>query len=157
MDELPTTERRNQASMRLDEMPVEAIVRLMNDEERRVQEAVTEALPRIASAVEVLVEAWREGGVGSTSAQEPAAVSPRSTQPSVPPPSGCHRTAYWRSSPAGRMPLLAPSRTTARPPSATSKSSASVRTTSWSDSPRAAARLTSWPPSGRPPKRGAPP
>jgi len=48
--------------MRLDEMPVEAIVRLMNDEERRVQEAVTEALPRIASAVELLVEAWREGG-----------------------------------------------------------------------------------------------
>jgi N-acetylmuramic acid 6-phosphate etherase len=62
MDELPTTERRNQASMHLDEMPVEAIVRLMNDEERRVQEAVGEALPRIASAVEVLVEAWREGG-----------------------------------------------------------------------------------------------
>ena len=62
MDELPTTERRNRASMRLDEMPVEAIVRLMNDEERRVQEAVTEALPRIASAVELLVEAWREGG-----------------------------------------------------------------------------------------------
>jgi len=48
--------------MRLDEMPVEAIVRLMNDEERRVQEAVTEALPRIASAVELLVQAWREGG-----------------------------------------------------------------------------------------------
>ena len=62
MDELPTTERRNRASMRLDEMPAEAIVRLMNDEERRVQEAVTEALPRIASAVELLVEAWREGG-----------------------------------------------------------------------------------------------
>src|SRR5918997_553888 len=62
MDELPTTERRNQASMHLDEMPVEAIVRLMNDEERRVQKAVGEALPRIASAVEVLVEAWREGG-----------------------------------------------------------------------------------------------
>jgi len=62
VDELPTTERRNRASMRLDEMPVEAIVRLMNDEERRVQEAVTEALPRIASAVELLVEAWREGG-----------------------------------------------------------------------------------------------
>src|SRR5829696_4198385 len=62
VDELPRTERRNRASMRLDEMPVEAIVRLMNDEERRVQEAVTEALPRIASAVELLVEAWREGG-----------------------------------------------------------------------------------------------
>jgi N-acetylmuramic acid 6-phosphate etherase len=62
MDELPTTERRNRASMRLDEMLVEDIVRLMNEEERRVREAVTEALPRIASAVELLVEAWREGG-----------------------------------------------------------------------------------------------
>ena len=62
MDELPTTERRNQASMHLDEMPVEAIVRLMNDEERRVQKAVGEALPRIASAAELLGEAWREGG-----------------------------------------------------------------------------------------------
>jgi N-acetylmuramic acid 6-phosphate etherase len=62
MEELPTTERRNRTSMRLDEMPVEAIVRLMNEEERRVQEAVGEALPRIASAVELLVEAWREGG-----------------------------------------------------------------------------------------------
>jgi N-acetylmuramic acid 6-phosphate etherase len=48
--------------MRLDEMSVEDIVRLMNEEERRVREAVTEALPRIASAVELLVEAWREGG-----------------------------------------------------------------------------------------------
>jgi N-acetylmuramic acid 6-phosphate etherase len=62
MDELPTTERRNRASMRLDEMPAEAIVRLMNDEELRVQEAVTGALPHIASAVELLVEAWSEGG-----------------------------------------------------------------------------------------------
>src|SRR5919107_2425090 len=62
MDELPTTERRNRASMGIDEMPDEAIVRLMNDEELRVQEAVTEALPHIASAVELLVEAWREGG-----------------------------------------------------------------------------------------------
>jgi len=62
MEDLPTTERRNQASMRLDEMPVEAIIRLMNDEERRVQEAVSGALPQIASAVELLVEAWRERG-----------------------------------------------------------------------------------------------
>jgi N-acetylmuramic acid 6-phosphate etherase len=62
MEDLPTTERRNQASMRLDEMSVEAIIRLMNDEERRVQKAVSGALPQIASAVELLVEAWRERG-----------------------------------------------------------------------------------------------
>lgn len=62
MGELPTTERRNPASVGLDEMPVEAIVRLMNDEDRKVPEAVAEALPQIATAVQLLVEAWREGG-----------------------------------------------------------------------------------------------
>jgi len=48
--------------MRLDEMPVEAVLRLMNEEDRKVPEAVAEALPQIAAAVELLVEAWREGG-----------------------------------------------------------------------------------------------
>src|SRR5829696_1132075 len=62
MDELPTTERRNPASTRLDEMPVEAILRLMNEEDRKVPEAVEKALPRIAEAVELLVEAWKQGG-----------------------------------------------------------------------------------------------
>ena len=62
MDELPTTERRNPASLRLDEMPVEAVLRLMNDEDRRVPEVVAEALPQIAAAVDLLVEAWRDGG-----------------------------------------------------------------------------------------------
>jgi N-acetylmuramic acid 6-phosphate etherase len=62
MDELPTTEQRNPASHRLDEMPVEAILRLMNEEDRKVPEAVEKALPRIAEAVELLVEAWKQGG-----------------------------------------------------------------------------------------------
>ncbi len=62
MDELPTTESRNKASMRLDEMPLESVLHLMNEEDRGVPEAVGEALPQIASAVEMLVEAWREGG-----------------------------------------------------------------------------------------------
>jgi N-acetylmuramic acid 6-phosphate etherase len=62
MDELPTTERRNPASHRLDEMPVEAVLRLMNEEDRRVPVAVEKALPGIAEAVELLVEAWKQGG-----------------------------------------------------------------------------------------------
>jgi len=62
MKELPTTERRNPASTRLDEMPVEAVLRLMNEEDRKVPEAVADALPSIAEAVELLVESWREGG-----------------------------------------------------------------------------------------------
>lgn len=61
-DELPDTERRNPASARLDEMSAEDITRLMNEEDRRVPEAIEEALPRIAEAVEALVEAWRGGG-----------------------------------------------------------------------------------------------
>ncbi len=62
MKELPATERRNPASARLDEMPVEAVLRLMNEEDRRVPEAVAEALPQIGAAVRLLVEAWRSGG-----------------------------------------------------------------------------------------------
>ena len=61
MRELPTTERRNPSSARLDEMQVEAVLHLMNEEDRKVPEAVAEALPRIAEAVGLLVEAWRGG------------------------------------------------------------------------------------------------
>ena len=57
-----TTEQRNPASARLDEMTVEAVLRLMNEEDRRVPEAVAEALPQIGAAVRLLVEAWRSGG-----------------------------------------------------------------------------------------------
>jgi N-acetylmuramic acid 6-phosphate etherase len=61
-NELPTTEQQNPASLRLDEMPVESILRLMNEEDRRVPEAVARILPQIAAAVDLLVEAWRGGG-----------------------------------------------------------------------------------------------
>ena len=60
--ELPVTEQRNPASARLDEMGTEEILRLMNAEDRKVPDAVERALPRIAEAVEVLVEAWEAGG-----------------------------------------------------------------------------------------------
>jgi N-acetylmuramic acid 6-phosphate etherase len=60
--ELPVTERRNPASARLDEMGTEEILRLMNAEDRTVPDAVERALPRIAKAVELLVEAWGAGG-----------------------------------------------------------------------------------------------
>ena len=60
--ELPATEQRNPASARLDEMGTEEVLRLMNAEDRKVPDAVEKALPRIAEAVEVLVEAWGAGG-----------------------------------------------------------------------------------------------
>ena len=56
------TEQRNSASLRLDEMTVGSILRLMNDEDRRVPEAIAKALPQIEAAVEILVETWRSGG-----------------------------------------------------------------------------------------------
>lgn len=56
------TERRNPASRGLDEMTVGSILRLMNEEDRSVPEAIAEALPQVEAAVEVLVEAWRAGG-----------------------------------------------------------------------------------------------
>ncbi len=61
-NELPTTEQQNPASVRLDEMPVGSILRLMNEEDRRIPEAVAEALSQVAMAVDLLVEAWRGGG-----------------------------------------------------------------------------------------------
>jgi hypothetical protein len=85
-------EQRNQASARLDEMSVESILYLMNQEDRRVPEAVTEALPQIAAAVRLLIEAWRSGGVGSTSAPGRVVALRPWTQPSASPPSGCHPT-----------------------------------------------------------------
>jgi N-acetylmuramic acid 6-phosphate etherase len=60
MSQLPATEQRNPASAQLDEMPTGDIVRLMNEEDRKVPEAVGEALPRIAEAVDLLVNAWKE-------------------------------------------------------------------------------------------------
>lgn len=62
MAEQPDTERRNPATTNLDAAPTEEILRLMNAEDRGVADAVEEALPRIAAAVELLVVAWRAGG-----------------------------------------------------------------------------------------------
>ncbi len=46
----------------MDDLPVESVLRLMNDEDRRVPEAIGKALPKIAAAVEVLIETWSLGG-----------------------------------------------------------------------------------------------
>jgi N-acetylmuramic acid 6-phosphate etherase len=43
-------------------MGTEEILRLMNAEDRKVPDAVEKAFPRIAEAVEILVEAWGAGG-----------------------------------------------------------------------------------------------
>lgn len=56
------TEQRNPRSLTLDRMSTTAILRLMNDEDRRVPEAVRREIPRIARAVEEVVRAIRAGG-----------------------------------------------------------------------------------------------
>jgi N-acetylmuramic acid 6-phosphate etherase len=48
--------------MALDRMSTAAILRLMNDEDRRVPDAVRREIPRIAQAVEEVVRAIRAGG-----------------------------------------------------------------------------------------------
>jgi N-acetylmuramic acid 6-phosphate etherase len=56
------TEKRNPASKNLDRMSAEAIVRLMNREDRKVAAAVGRELPAIARAVDAIVSGIRNGG-----------------------------------------------------------------------------------------------
>ena len=56
------TESQNPASLNLDQMSALEIVTLMNREDRRVLEAIEQALPQIAQAVDAITERMRRGG-----------------------------------------------------------------------------------------------
>ena len=56
------TEQANPASVRIDELPTLDILRVMNDEDRRVADAVAAELPSVAEAVDRIVEAMEAGG-----------------------------------------------------------------------------------------------
>lgn len=56
------TEQRNPASERIDALPTEDMLRVINDEDSRVPIAVREAIPQIARAVEAITLAVRSGG-----------------------------------------------------------------------------------------------
>ena len=56
------TEERNPRSVGMDEKSPEEILRIINAEDRRVPEAVAEAIPEIAEGVEAITEAVRTGG-----------------------------------------------------------------------------------------------
>lgn len=56
------TEQRNYASRNLDHMSALQIVRLMNNEDRKVAPAITHELPSIARAVDGIVSRMRQGG-----------------------------------------------------------------------------------------------
>jgi N-acetylmuramic acid 6-phosphate etherase len=56
------TEQRHPRSMELDRLSVEEVLRLINEEDRRVPEAVAAEIPAIARAVEAVVRALGAGG-----------------------------------------------------------------------------------------------
>jgi N-acetylmuramic acid 6-phosphate etherase len=56
------TEQRNPASGQIDRLPAEGILRIMNDEDRKVADAVAAAIPAIARLVDACVAAIEQGG-----------------------------------------------------------------------------------------------
>ena len=57
-----TTERRNAATMDLDQMTALEIATVMNQEDRKVPLAIEKALPQIAQTIEAVEAAFRQGG-----------------------------------------------------------------------------------------------
>ncbi len=60
--QIGTTETRNPNTVNIDMMSTEEIVRVINEEDHKVAEAITEELPQIAKAVDMIVEKLRAGG-----------------------------------------------------------------------------------------------
>lgn len=57
-----TTETRNEASMTLDQMSVQEAIALMNQEDRRVPEAIEQVLPQIEAAIKLIVKSFNQDG-----------------------------------------------------------------------------------------------
>ncbi|HYI24793.1 MAG TPA: N-acetylmuramic acid 6-phosphate etherase [Thermomicrobiales bacterium] len=57
-----TTEQRNSASVEIDTLSTVDMLRVMNEEDRTVAEAVQHAIPSIATAVDAIAAAFRAGG-----------------------------------------------------------------------------------------------
>uniref|UniRef100_UPI00403FB779 N-acetylmuramic acid 6-phosphate etherase n=1 Tax=Paenibacillus sp. FSL R7-0216 TaxID=2921677 RepID=UPI00403FB779 len=57
-----TTEARNERTMRLDEMGVTELLKVMNEEDAKVAGAVNQEIPKIAEAVAAITESLRKGG-----------------------------------------------------------------------------------------------
>lgn len=57
-----TTERRNQRTFNLDQMPVESILLTMNEEDALVPQAIRTVIPQIESAVHLIVDSFNRGG-----------------------------------------------------------------------------------------------
>src|SRR5437870_7635431 len=61
-DSIPLTEQENPRTSQISSLPTEAILRLMNEEDARVAEAIAQVLPEIARAVDGIVARLRTGG-----------------------------------------------------------------------------------------------
>jgi N-acetylmuramic acid 6-phosphate etherase len=61
-DSTPLTEQENPRTAQISSLPTEEILRLINEEDARVAEAVGQALPEIARAVEGIVDRLENGG-----------------------------------------------------------------------------------------------
>jgi N-acetylmuramic acid 6-phosphate etherase len=59
---IPLTEQENPRTAQISSLPTEKILRLMNEEDARVAEAVAQVLPEVARAAEGIVERLRNGG-----------------------------------------------------------------------------------------------
>lgn len=57
-----TTERRNEATMHLDELSVQTAAELMNHEDQKVAVSVAKVLPQVTQAVEQIVASFNQGG-----------------------------------------------------------------------------------------------
>jgi N-acetylmuramic acid 6-phosphate etherase len=56
------TEQVNPHSRSIDALPTQEMLRVINDEDRKVAESITPELPHIARAMDAIVEAFRQGG-----------------------------------------------------------------------------------------------
>ncbi|PAD36197.1 N-acetylmuramic acid 6-phosphate etherase [Terribacillus saccharophilus] len=57
-----TTEKRNESTMKLDQLTTKEVLQLMNKEDRTVPDAVEAALPEIEAAVEQVIATFQAGG-----------------------------------------------------------------------------------------------
>lgn len=57
-----TTETRNQASINIDQLDALEIVKVINNEDKKVAEAITRVLPKVAEAIDAITERFNKGG-----------------------------------------------------------------------------------------------
>ena len=57
-----TTEKRNPRTLGIDTAPLDEVLRLLHEEDQRAVDAVTPELPYVAQAVEIVEDAFRNGG-----------------------------------------------------------------------------------------------